>query len=215
MPCIEGYFSTAHAFLIDYGASNHMVASKESFPSLQYFDGPSIHMGINSQNQAKGKGSIKLEHGKFKYVLYVPSLATNMLYVYQMTHIISPKRVIFGPDSVEITNISTGNIIAKGVANHSSKAYNFSHFIPFSEPVHSQKPLAREGKIISSTSFAASTSIADPAISVYEIEIQGDSDLDPDPVLPSKLESRKIIGNQTNTQKGKTLLLFHAILPPA
>ena len=34
--------STAHAFLIDFGASNHMVASKESFSSLQYFDGPRI-----------------------------------------------------------------------------------------------------------------------------------------------------------------------------
>ena len=29
--------STGHAFLIDSGASNHMVASKESFSSLQSF----------------------------------------------------------------------------------------------------------------------------------------------------------------------------------
>ena len=34
--------SSAHVFLIDFGASNHMVASRESFSSLQYFDGPSI-----------------------------------------------------------------------------------------------------------------------------------------------------------------------------
>ena len=60
--------STTHAFLIDYGASNHMVASKESFSSLWYFDGPSIQMGNNSQIRGKGKGSIKLEHGKFKDV---------------------------------------------------------------------------------------------------------------------------------------------------
>ena len=53
-----------------------------------------------------------------------------------MTHSGSPKRLIFGPDSVEITNISTGNIIEKGAANHASKAYEFSHFMPFSEPVH-------------------------------------------------------------------------------
>ena len=67
----------------------------------------------------------------------------------------------------------------KGVANHASKAYEFSHFMPFSELVHSQQPLAREGKIISSTSFASSTSIADPVVSVYDIEIQGDLDRDP------------------------------------
>ena len=41
--------STTHAFLIDYGASNHMVASRESFSSLQCFYGPSIQMGNSSK----------------------------------------------------------------------------------------------------------------------------------------------------------------------
>ena len=82
-----------------------------------------------------------------------------------------------------------------------------------SEPVHSQQPLAREGKIISSNSFAASTSIADLSLSVYEIYIQGDSDLDSIPT--SKLESRKMTGNPSDTQKGKTLALCHAILTPS
>ena len=41
-----------------------------------------------------------------------------------------PKQVVFGLDSVEISDISTGRIIAKGVANHASKAYEFSHFLP-------------------------------------------------------------------------------------
>ena len=72
---------------------------------------------------------------------------------------------------MEITYISTGSIIVKGVANHASKEYEFSHFMAPSKPVHSLQPLAREGKIISSTSFAASTSIADPSLSVYEIDI--------------------------------------------
>ena len=80
--------------------------------------------------------------------------------------------MIFGPDSIEITYISTGNIIAKGVANHASKSYEFSHFMPPSEPVHSQQPLAREGKTIASNSFAASTSIADPSLSVYELRFR-------------------------------------------
>ena len=113
--------SSVHLFLIDSGASNHMVASIESFSSFQSFNGPSIQMGNNSKIQTKGKGSIQLEHGRFKDVLFVPSLASNLLSVYQMTHTGSPKRVIFGPDSVEITDISTGSIIAKGTANHASK----------------------------------------------------------------------------------------------
>ena len=149
-----------------------MAASRESFSSFQSFDGPSIQMGNNSKGKTNGKGSVKLKHGRFKYVPFVPSLASNLLSVCQMTHTGSPKQVIFGPESVEITDISTGNIIEKGVANHASKAYEFSHFMPPLEPVQSQQPLVREGKIISSTSFAASTSIADPSLSVYEIEIQ-------------------------------------------
>ena len=102
-----------------------MVASKESFSSLQYFDGPSIQMGNHIQIRSKRKDSIKIEHGKFKDVLYVPFLAANMLSVYQMTHTGSPKRAIFGPNSVEITYISTGNIIVKGAANHAYKEYEF------------------------------------------------------------------------------------------
>ena len=68
-----------------------MGASRESFYSFQFFDGPSIQMGNNSKVKTKGKGSIKLEHGRFKDVLFVPSLASNLLYVYQMTHTGSPK----------------------------------------------------------------------------------------------------------------------------
>ena len=68
-----------------------MVASRESIYYLQPIDGPSIHIGDDTQIRAKGKGSIKFEHGKFNDVLYVPSLAANMLYVYQMTHTGPPK----------------------------------------------------------------------------------------------------------------------------
>ena len=80
-------------------------------------------MGNNSKVKKKGKGSVKLENGRFKDVLFVPSLASNLLSVYQMTHTGSPKQVIFGPDSVEITNISIGSIIARGTAIHASKSY--------------------------------------------------------------------------------------------
>ena len=48
--------STAHVFVIDSGASNHMVASRESFSSLKYFDGPSIQLGNNSKVKTKREG---------------------------------------------------------------------------------------------------------------------------------------------------------------
>ena len=90
----------------------------------------------------------------FKNVFYVPSLATNLLFVYEMTYIGSPKRVIFGLDSMEISCISTGKLILKSVANHVSKAYEFSHFLPYSDQVPSQLPFEREGKFILPKPFA-------------------------------------------------------------
>ena len=79
--------SRTHAFLIDSIASNNIVASRESFSSLQSTAGPSIHMGDDNQIRGKWKGYIKFEYGKFKDVLYVPSLDANLLSVHQMTHI--------------------------------------------------------------------------------------------------------------------------------
>ena len=67
-------------------------------------------------------------------MLYVPGLASNILLVYQMTHTGSPKKVIFSPDDVEITDISNGKVITKGVVDHTSKVYKFSHFLPYSNP---------------------------------------------------------------------------------
>ena len=119
-----------HDFLIDFGASNHMVESKESLSSLYLYRGPSIHMGDDSQIPALGKGSIKFEDGVFKNVLYVPSMVANMLFIYHIIHTDSPKWLTFDPDSMEIHEVSTGNAIEKGDANYSLKEYDFSHFIP-------------------------------------------------------------------------------------
>ena len=78
--------------------------------------------------QQKGRDSARAKHGEFKNVLYVPSLVANLLYVYQMNHTGSPKRVTFDSDTVEITEKDTRQLIVKGIANHSTKAYEFLHF---------------------------------------------------------------------------------------
>ena len=105
-----------------------------------------------------------------------------------MTHTGPPKRVAFGLDSVEMSDISTGNIIVKGVANHASKAYEFSHFFPYSDPVQPQLPFERGGKNIISTTFANDV-LSNVSDSEYEeqdqhdldIEIEPQEYLDPDP----------------------------------
>ena len=81
-----------------------------------------------------GKGRIDLNHGNFNNVLYVPGLASNLFSVYQMNHTGSPKKAFFSPDDVEITEISNGKVIEKGVVDHTSKVYKFSHFLPYSNP---------------------------------------------------------------------------------
>ena len=89
--------SKDRALLIDFGASNHMFACKDSFPSLDFYSCISIHMGDDSQISSKGKGAIHLEHGSFKNVLYVPSLASDVLYVYQMVNTGFPRNNCIHP----------------------------------------------------------------------------------------------------------------------
>ena len=54
-----------------------------------------------------------------------PPIVANLLSIYQMTHTGSPKRVTFDSETVEITKQATGQLKVKGIANHSTKAYEF------------------------------------------------------------------------------------------
>ena len=76
---LKSTLSPSLAFIIDSGASNDMVSSKESFSTLSLSKGPNIHMGDDSQIPTEGRGSVRAKHGEIKNVLYVPSLAANML----------------------------------------------------------------------------------------------------------------------------------------
>ena len=59
-----------------------MVSSEESFSTLTLSGGPNIHMGYDSQILDVGRGSFKIQNGEFNNVIYVPSLAANLLFVY-------------------------------------------------------------------------------------------------------------------------------------
>ena len=45
-----------------------------------------------------------------------------------------PKRVSFIPNDVEIMELASGKLIAKCLANHHAKAYEFSHFVADANP---------------------------------------------------------------------------------
>ena len=51
---LEDGFSKYQAFLIDSGASNHMVSSKGSFSSLNLIDDQSVNMRDDTQIQVEG-----------------------------------------------------------------------------------------------------------------------------------------------------------------
>ena len=126
--------SKSKALLIAYGASNHMMSKIDSFSSLEIGKYIHIHMGDDSTILSEGQGMVDLENGYFSNVLYVLSLASNILSVYQMTHIGVPKRVSFSPNDVEITDLASGKLIAKGLANDHARAYEFSHFVADAKP---------------------------------------------------------------------------------
>ena len=79
---LKATLSPSLTYIIVYGASNHMVSSKESFSTLSLSKEPNIHMGDDSQIPVEGRGSVRAKHGEFKNVLYVPFVAANLLYVY-------------------------------------------------------------------------------------------------------------------------------------
>ena len=100
VPALVSSTSSSPSFIIDSGASIHMVSTKEAFSSLDMSKGPPIVLGDDSLPDSLGNGRIDLDHGSFNNVLYVPGLASNLLSVYQMTHTGSPKKVIFSPNDV-------------------------------------------------------------------------------------------------------------------
>ena len=87
-------------------------------------------MGDETPIEVCGKGIVSLEAGYFDNVLHVPSLSMNLLSIYQITHSGSGRKVEFYPDSVVISDLKTGSKIAHGVADHHSRLYSFSNFIP-------------------------------------------------------------------------------------
>eukprot|EP00253_Pinus_taeda_P034319 PITA_34319 len=93
--------STPSSWILDSSASNHMATSKDEFSSIE----ESTKSLIYSGDVAPAK-------------------------IYQITHSGSRRKLEFTLDSAVITDISMGSQLAHGIANHASRLYFFSHFIP-------------------------------------------------------------------------------------
>ena len=113
-----------------------MIDERDSFSSLETGKSIPIDMGDDSIIISEGQGTVDIEHGYFFNVLYVPSFASNLLSFYQMTHIGFPKRVSFSPDDVDIIELASKKLVAKGLANHHAKSYEFPILWRMQSPLH-------------------------------------------------------------------------------
>ena len=113
--------------------------------------------------------------------------------------------MVFGPYPVEITNISTKKIIAKGIADHASKEYAFSHFMPYSDVVQPHLPFKEDEGIttpllpIGYTYLLSNVSDSDSKEEEdqhdFDIEFTPQRDLDLDPPSTSSQQLIKAVGD--------------------
>ena len=121
-----------------------MASSMDMFSSIEPCTSPPILMGNNTYMKVCGKGSIPMGEGTFNDVLCVPSLTTNILSIYQITHGAQGKIVEFTPDYVYIRDMETRDVIAMGVVDHTSCLYSFAHFVDNDDDIHDvPNPLSR------------------------------------------------------------------------
>ena len=94
--------SSSSKWILDSGASYHMGSSRDDFCSLNKSKVPHIFVGDDTKMEVEGKGHVEMETGEFKDVLYVPNLSSNLLSVYQITHLGDGHKVEFLLDLVMV-----------------------------------------------------------------------------------------------------------------
>ena len=92
--------SSSCTFIIDSRVSWYMVSTRDTLSYLNDSKRPKNVLGDEFVTDSMGKGRVNLDHGSFNDVLYVLGLVANLLLVYHMTHIGSPKNVFFSPNYV-------------------------------------------------------------------------------------------------------------------
>ena len=125
-----------------------MASSREIFSYFEASPIPHIITGNKTVMTVCGKGIVYIQDGTFNDVLYVPSMSTNLLSVYQISHSGSGKTVEFTLDSIFIRDSMTRGIVATGTVDLSTRLYSFSHFGP-PLPEHDSPPL-REHHVVQS-----------------------------------------------------------------
>ena len=87
-------------------------------------------MGDNTKMEVEGQGNVEMENGDFQNFLYVPNLSSNLLLIYQITHLRDGHRVVFLLDLVQVHSLKDDSLVAVGKVNDNKKLYSFSNFVP-------------------------------------------------------------------------------------
>ena len=117
-------------WILDSGASYHMGSSKEDFSSMKQSKVQHIFVGDDTKMEFKGKINVEMENGEFKDVLYVRNLSSNLLSIYQITHLRDGHSVEFLLDSIMVHNLKDDSLVVVGKVNHDTRLYSSSHFVP-------------------------------------------------------------------------------------
>eukprot|EP00253_Pinus_taeda_P027812 PITA_27812 len=121
--------SHSHEWLIDSGASYHMAKNKAMFSSLNDFNTKNIYVGDDRSLSVVETRTFHIENGQFNDVLCVPTLSSNLLFVYQINHSGEGKIVEFSPHDVVIKELKDPRqILSIGIANDSTRLYKFHNF---------------------------------------------------------------------------------------
>ncbi len=94
--------SSSLEWILDSSAPYHTSSSKEDFPSLKQSKVPHIFVGEDAKIEVEGKGHVEMENAEFKDVIYIPNLSSNLLLVYQITHLGDGHKVEFLLDYVMV-----------------------------------------------------------------------------------------------------------------
>ena len=84
----------------------------------------------NTKMEVKGKGNVEMENGEFQNVLYLPNLSSNLLSIYQISHLKDGHIVEFLPGSVQLHSLKDNSLAIVGKVNDDKRLYSFSHFVP-------------------------------------------------------------------------------------
>ncbi len=85
-------------------------------------------MGDDTKMQVEGKRHVEKDNRKFKYVLYIPNLSSNLLSIYQITQLGDGHKVDFLLDSVMVHSLKDDSLVVVAKVNHVKRVYSIYHY---------------------------------------------------------------------------------------